>query len=427
LDDVAHPSLWLYRALVRLALPVAVPAIALRDRLTGKRRPSLAERLLRTVPPVPRECLWLQAVSVGEVELARRLVAELGRVRDAPPVLVTATTATGLALARRTLADAASVLPCPFDLPGPVRRLLDAASPRGLVLVETELWPEMLHQAGERGVPVAVVNARLSPTSYARYRRVRTLLRPLLAPLTAVLARDESDAERFVALGVPAERVQAVGNVKYDLEPDTTPLEWEGRLREAAGERPVVVAGSTMDTEEPRVIDAVDRLADGGERPLLILAPRHPERFDAVAELLAARGLAVARRSSAASWPTSVDVLLLDTIGELGRAYRLGRAAFIGGSLVPTGGHNPLEPAVWGVPVVTGPHVFNFHEVYAEMTAAGAAVVVVDAAGLASVWGRWLAEPDAARRAGSRGRRVADANRGATARTVTALLEMIAP
>ncbi len=422
---MAHPSLWLYRVLVRLALPVAVPAIALRDRLTGKRRPPLAERLLRTVPPVPVGCLWLQAVSVGEVELARRLVAELDRVRDAPPVLVTATTATGLELARRTLAAATTVVACPLDLPGPVGRLLDAASPRGLVLVETELWPEMLHQAGVRNVPVAVVNARLSPASYARYRRARPLLRPLLEPLTKVLARDDSDAERFVALGVAADRVQVVGNVKYDLEPDPTPLEWEDRLREVAGRRPVLVAGSTMEGEESLVLDAVDRVADGGERPLLVLAPRHPERFDAVAGLLSARGLAVARRSSTVTWPANPDVLLLDTIGELGRAYRLGRAAFIGGSLVPTGGHNPLEPAVWGVPVATGPHVFNFHEVYAEMTAAGAAVVAEGADGLAEVWGRWVSEPDAARRAGARGRRVVEANRGATARTVAALMEMI--
>jgi 3-deoxy-D-manno-octulosonic-acid transferase len=416
----------LYRVLVRLALPLAVPAIALRDRLTGKRRPPVAERLLRTVPPVPPGGLWLQAVSVGEVEVARRLVAELGRVRGSPPVLVTATTATGLALARRTLATHATVLPCPLDLPGPVSRLLDAASPRGVVLVETELWPEMLYQAGVRQVPVAVVNARLSPDSFARYRRAIPLLRPLLEPLTKVLARDESDGERFVALGVPAERVEVAGNVKYDLEPDATPLEWEGRLDAVAGGRPVLVAGSTMDGEEQLVVDALDRLAVGGARPVLVLAPRHPERFDAVADLLAARGLTVARRSSA-TWPDDAGVLLLDTIGELSRAYRLGRAAFIGGSLVPTGGHNPLEPAVWGVPVATGPHVFNFHEVYAEMTAAGAAVVVDGAGGLAEAWGRWLAEPDAARRAGSRGRRVVEGNRGATARTVAALLEMIAP
>jgi 3-deoxy-D-manno-octulosonic-acid transferase len=295
------------------------------------------------------------------------------------------------------------------------------------VLVETELWPEMLHQARVRAVPVAVVNARLSPTSFTRYRRALPLLRPLLEPLTRVLARDESDAERFVSLGVAAERVKVVGNVKYDLEPDPTPLEWEGRLRSLAGDGAVVVAGSTMEGEEELVVEAVRRLEGVDDRPLLVLAPRHPERFDAVAEMLHRRGITAARRSESGPWPDDAEVLLLDTIGELGRAYRLGRAAFIGGSLVPTGGHNPLEPAVWGVPVATGPHVFNFREVYAEMTAAGGAVVVEDAGGLAAVLSRWISEPDAARRAGARGRRVVEANRGATERTVTALLEMIAP
>jgi 3-deoxy-D-manno-octulosonic-acid transferase len=241
-----------------------------------------------------------------------------------------------------------------------------------------------------------------------------------------VLARDESDAERFVALGVAADRVRVVGNVKYDLEPDATPLEWEGRLRSLAGGRPVVVAGSTMEGEEQLVVEAVRRLQGVDDRPLLVLAPRHPERFDSVAEMLRRRGVTIARRSDSGPWPDDAEVLLLDTIGELGRAYRLGSAAFIGGSLVPTGGHNPLEPAVWGVPVATGSHVFNFGEVYAEMTAAGGAVVVEDADGLAAVWSRWLSEPDAARRAGARGRRVVEGNRGATGRTVAALLEMTA-
>ena len=427
MGDVAHPGLWLYRLLVHLALPFAVPAIGLRDRLTGKQRPPLADRLMRRVRGAPADCLWIQAVSVGEVEVARRVIAELRRLAAVPPLLVTSTTATGLALARRTLAEHATVLPCPVDLPGPVTRLLDATSPCGLVLVETELWPEMLHQAGLRGVPVAVINARLSHASFGRYRRIGGMLAGMLSPVSLILARDTSDAEKFAALGIPEDRVRVTGNIKYDLEPDPTPLEWEPWVRDVAGDRPILVAGSTMEGEEALVMAAVRRMAAGGEAPFVILAPRHPERFDAVAATLEHDGFRVARRSVREARPSEADLLLLDTIGELGRAYRLARGAFVGGSLVPTGGHNPLEPAVWGVPVVTGPHVFNFREVYAEMTAAGAAVVVDDAAGLAQEWARWLVEPDAARRAGARGRRVVEANRGATERTVVALGEMIAP
>ncbi len=420
---MAPPSLWLYRLLVAGALPLVVPALALADRVRDKRRPSLASRLARRPPALPRGGLWLQAVSVGEVELARRLLVELS-ARDSTPVLLTATTATGLELARRTLEGRATVMPCPLDLPGAVRRVLEAACPAALALVETELWPEMLHQAGRRRVPVAVVNARLSEGAFVRYRRVRWPLRSLLEPVTRVLARSPADAERFAALGVPAPRLVVTGNVKYDLDADRTPLPWVDRLRELARGRPVVVAGSTMAGEEELVTDAVARLRRSGLDPFLVLAPRHPERFDVVARGLAEEGLAVARRSQPED-PAGADMLLLDTIGELGRAYRFAAAAFVGGSLAPTGGHNPLEPAVWGVPVLTGPHVHNFAEVYDALLAAGAARVVGDAGSLAGALGEWLVDETARRRAGAAGQGVVAANRGALRRTVDELLALM--
>jgi 3-deoxy-D-manno-octulosonic-acid transferase len=317
------------------------------------------------------------------------------------------------------------VLPCPLDLPGPVGRVLAAAEPRLVVLVETELWPELLHQAGRRGVAVAVVNGRLSDASAAHYRRVRGLLAPLLEPLTLVLVRDRTDADRFAAIGVPGERITVAGNVKYDLEPDPTPLEWAGRLAELAAGRPVVVAGSTMEGEEAMVLEAAAGAARRAGPPFLVLAPRHPERFDAVARLLAERGLAIARRSALDDAPARCDALLLDSIGELARVYHHAALAFIGGSLVATGGHNPLEPAAWAVPVLSGPHVFNFREVYHELVAAGGARLVADGAGLEAAIGDWLANPEAARQAGMAGRAVIEANRGATASTVDALLSLI--
>jgi 3-deoxy-D-manno-octulosonic-acid transferase len=338
---------------------------------------------------------------------------------------VTATTATGLELARRVLPEGVRVLPCPLDLPGAVGRMLDAARPRLLVLVETELWPELLRQAARRGVPVAVANGRLSDASFAGYRRLGAVLSPLLEPLSLVLVRDVGDEARFVGLGVPASRVRVAGNVKYDIEPDERPLPWEDRVSALAGGRPVVVAGSTMEGEEGPVLDALRGVAVGDGVPFLVLAPRHPERFDQVATLLVDRGVPVARRSVPPQGDERAEVFLLDTIGELGRAYRLGSVAYLGGSLVGTGGHNPLEPAAWGVPVLSGPHVHNFREVYDELVAAGGARLVAGPDELGSALREWLEHPEAARKAGEAGLRVVEANRGATARTVDALLRLI--
>ena len=422
---MASASLWIYRLLLGGLLPIALPAIKLRQWLAGKSRPRFRDRLGRSVPELPKDGIWIQAVSVGEVEVARGLVAELEERAPELPIFLTATTATGLDLARRTLGDRLPVFPCPIDLPGPVSRVFEVARPRLLVLVETELWPEMLHQAGLREVPVAVINARLSPGSFAGYRRIAGRLRKLLAPLAMVLARTEADAERFAGLNVPRERIVVSGNVKYDLQADQRPLEWEEEIRRVAGDRSILVAGSTMEGEEAQILDAMADLDANGSTPFLILAPRHPERFDTVAQLLADRGLVSSRRSSGDAIPSDADAFLIDTIGELARSYRLATLAFIGGSLVPTGGHNPLEPAVWGVPVLSGPHVFNFDEVYDEMTQAGGARLVEDGAELRVAMAAWLDEPDFAIAAGNAGREVVERNRGATARTVSALVELV--
>jgi 3-deoxy-D-manno-octulosonic-acid transferase len=414
---VRRLTLWLYRLLAAVVVPLAIPLVAARDRMTGKTRPAWSDRFVCHPPAVPPGGLWIHAVSVGEVEIARRVLDALREHLGELPVTVTATTATGLALARKTLADRAVVAPCPLDLPGPVGRFFTAVDPRALVLVETELWPEMLHQAGVRGTPVAVVNARLAERSFRAYRRVRALLRPLLEPLTLVLARDDGDADRFAALGIARDRIRVTGNVKYDLARDERPLPWAADLPRLAGGRPVVVAGSTMDAEEAAVLAALAMLPSSAAPPFLVLAPRHPERCDGVVRLLHERGLAVLRRSE---WSpgvgTAADVLLIDTIGELARAYGLAEIAFIGGSLVSTGGHNPLEAAAWGVPVLSGPHVANFEEVYRELVGAGGARLVAGAEALAGELAELLADPERRRRMGAAGRAVVDRNGGATER-----------
>lgn len=239
-----------------------------------------------------------------------------------------------------------------------------------------------------------------------------------------MLARSRADAERFAALGVASSSIRVAGNIKYDLEPDPEPLPWSEAVQRAAGERSVVVAGSTMEGEEEVILEAASRCAASGRPVFLIMAPRHPERFDAVAEMVSKRSLGLIRRSSGEAPNADTSVFLIDTIGELARAYRLAAAAFIGGSLVPTGGHNPLEPAVWGVPVLSGPHVHNFQEVYHEMTAAGAAVIIDGVDGLTDAMLEWLDKPRSAGVAGAAGRAVVEANRGATARTAAALIEL---
>lgn len=401
-----------------ILVPIAIPVLALRDRLVGKTRPPWSERFAWHLPDIEKDSLWIHAVSVGEVEVARRLITELGREGPAGPIVVTSTTATGLALARKNLGDRVTILPTPLDLPGPVGRVFDAIEPRVLVLIETELWPEMLHQAARRGIPVVVINARLSDASFRRYRRVKRGLRPLLRPVSLILTRDQTDAQRFTDLGIEDDRVTVGGNVKYDLEVDRRPLEWGDEIATYAAGRPVIIAGSTLEGEEQQVLDAVEtsKGADG-RRPLLILAPRHPERFETVAHLVSERGLTFVRHSHLPEGiGAGIDVFLLDTIGELARSFQYGAVAFIGGSLVPSGGHNPLEPAVWGVPVLSGPWISNFEEVYREMVAAGGVRLVADAPELGVALHQWLSAPEKARQAGEAGRRAVEKNRGATAR-----------
>jgi 3-deoxy-D-manno-octulosonic-acid transferase len=406
------------------SLPLMAPFLLVADRRRGKKRPPWAQRLGRRLPEIPRRGVWVQAVSVGEVAVARPLVAELRRRRPDLPTILSATTSTGLAMATGAhLADV--TLPFPVDLPGPVRRLMNAADPRLVVLVETELWPELLAACGSRGIPVALVNARVSDRSFAGYRAIRSILRPLLQPVTLALAQTEQDAERLTEIGLPAERVRVTGNVKFDATPAGAPPRALEELRRLAGGRPVVVAGSTMTGEDDQVVDAIVRLP-AERRPFLLLAPRHPERSSDVLQSAAASGLSAVRRTLIAQAPASCGVVVLDTVGELAALYRLADVAFIGGSLVATGGHNPIEPARFGVPVLTGPHVRNFAAVYQDFVAAGAAKIVHSAQELADAMGAWLADPARARAAGEAGLRLLERHAGATARTVDALEPFLA-
>jgi 3-deoxy-D-manno-octulosonic-acid transferase len=343
-------------------------------------------------------------------------------------VVLTTVTPTGQAVARRVLGSSpADVTYLPFDLGLPVRRFLDAYTPRALVLIEGDLWPLLLERAKRRALPVMVVNGRVSDRGFARLRRLGRWVRPVLGPVDVYGVQTERDRERLVALGVAADKVRVTGNLKFESpEPPALP-EVEAAVRRLAAGRPVLVAGSTMEGEEAAVLDALSRV--GADRALLVLAPRHPERATTVEEMLASRRLESARRSRldpSAGDGSRADVLLLDTLGELASLYRLAAGVFIGGTLAATGGHNPLEPARFAAPIAAGPSMENFAEIAALLDARHAWRRVADADALAAVWSSWLDDPAAARALGERAASLLAENRGALERTLQLLGPLLA-
>jgi 3-deoxy-D-manno-octulosonic-acid transferase len=415
--------MWLlYQAAVALGLVLGGPILLL---LRGRHYlATLPGRLSLGMPaPPPASPLWIHAVSVGEVGVA----ATLARAFPADlPLLVTTITPTGQARARALFAGRATVAYLPFELGFAVRRFLRRYRPRSLVLVEGDLWPLLLHEARRRGVEAVVVNGRVSDRSFPRLSRLRRFLGPLFDPVSHFAMQTREDRARLLALGVDDARVEVTGNLKYETPaPAPTPA-LDAEIVELAARRPILVAGSTMAGEEELVLDAFAQ-SGGGARALLLLAPRHPERFAEVAALLARGGLDWIRRSQlpapAGSRPA---VVLLDTLGELASVYRLSTAAFIGGTLVPKGGHNPLEAARWGKPIAVGASMENFREMAEHFDRARAWARVDGARGLASAWALWLDDPSTADRLGERAQVLIDENRGALARTLGLLAPLLA-
>jgi 3-deoxy-D-manno-octulosonic-acid transferase len=406
-----------------LALALASPWWLWQMARTGKYREGLSERLGRApgrlLRPGRQGSVWVHAVSVGEVLAVSRLVEELGRALPGVTVCVSTTTRTGQALARARF-GAERVFYLPLDFAFAMRAWLMFLRPALVVLAESEFWPRMLVECRRIGVPVAVVNARVSDRSWPRYRRLRGLWRPLLASLTLVLAQSERDAERLRALGAVGAR--AAGNLKYDIRVGSpAPVVAELRARLAPGVR-VVVCGSTLAGEEELLLDALPVV-----EIVTILAPRHPERFDAVARLLSLRGLRFERRSEwAGEALTPGTVVLLDSVGELASVYSLATVAVLGGGFLWPGGHNPLEPAQFGVPVVMGTQYANFREVV-EALQREQAVVISDPAGVRTTLAKLLADDDRRRAIGERGRRVFEQQAGATALALAALLAIVQP
>ncbi len=386
--------------------------------------PTLIAR--RLLPPERGFCadVWIQGVSVGEVELAHTLALALRRARPGLPLLVTSSTPAGVELLSRRFRELdppARLQPFPLDLPVSVRRLLDSASPRLLVLMETELWPVLLRAAGRRGLPVLVANGRLSERSARRIRAAGRLFRAPLQALSAVAARTPEDAERFAAAGVPAGRIVLAGDMKYDRPLPDEPAFGE-EVRALAAGRPVVVAGSIAPEELDLAVSLPRLLAARGAGAFFLLAPRRPESWDEAAGKAATAGLRVARRSDPGR-DGAADVFLLDTIGELASAYRLGDVALLGGTFGTRGGHNVLEPLRAGLPVVLGPSHGNIR---ASVAAAGGAVIVVDdAEAAAGALARLLGDPGAREGAHAAANALFARHVGATDRTVRLALGLL--
>jgi 3-deoxy-D-manno-octulosonic-acid transferase len=437
----------LYSLLLAVALVLGMPWWLAR---MVRYRAGMGQRLGRVpaelLAAAGQQVVWVHAVSVGEVLAATRLVTELEAALGAGwVVVVSTTTATGQALARERF-GAARVFYYPLDFAWAVRAYLRVLQPKLLVLMESELWPRMLVECGRAGVPVAVVNARVSDRSFARGVRARAVWGRVLRRVDLFLAQSEEDARRLVEMGARAEAVRAIGNLKYDVQAAKASRVAE-LIREAAAGRPIVVAGSTVDDnkgirgewEEEAVIQAWEGRVRREIGALLVMAPRHPERFGEVEAIVmefcfakasdwgrdneSTPPCAMKPREDGA--PSRLEIVLLDTIGDLSAVYGVAEVAFIGGSLVRRGGHNPLEPAQFGVPVVMGPSFENFRDVVGKMMAEDGIRIVQDKDELEAALIELLTDREAARAMGERGRRVFEQQQGATGRAVAALAGLL--
>ncbi|HEX8148726.1 MAG TPA: 3-deoxy-D-manno-octulosonic acid transferase [Pyrinomonadaceae bacterium] len=427
---------FLYSILLGIGVLALLPRFLLDAARHGKYAAGLGERA-GSLPPLDaggRPVVWLHCVSVGEAQAARPLARALLKEYPGHALVVSTTTLTGQRVAREAFkGQAARVFYFPFDWAWSVRRALRALNPSVVLVMETELWPRFFRECGRRGVPVALVNGRVSEKSFGRYRAIRPFIRRVLADLSLAAVQTEGDAERLSALGVAPGRLRVTGNVKFDIEETPAlPLTEELRRRfRIGGDRPLVAAASTHAPEERVVLEAFKLLDSEAKRPRLLVAPRHPERFGEVAALLEASGLAWARRTDEPrESDKECDVILLDSIGELRAVYPLAEVVFVGGSVAPVGGHNVLEPALDARAVVTGPHTSNFKSVVAALLERDALVELPDAReprdaarALARAVGGLLGDEVRRRRTGERARAVLEENRGATARTV----ELLAP
>lgn len=407
----------IYTAVVYAILPAALARLHLRARREPGYGDHVAERFGRYGSrPAEKPTLWLHAVSVGETRAAEPLVRELLARYPDHRLVLTHMTPTGRRTGEELFGDRVTRAYLPYDYPGAVSRFLQHFAPRAGVLMETEIWPNLIHACSERAIPLYLVNARMSEKSYRGYARFARLVRDSLGRLRAVAAQSTSDAMRLQALG--AERVSVTGNLKFDVEPTAAQLELGAHFRASYGGRRVLLAASTREGEEGLLLDQLASLASAA---LLVIVPRHPQRFDEVAGILDKRRIAYTRRSGGVAATSETRVVLGDSMGEMAAYYAAADVAYIGGSLLPFGGQNLIEACAVGTPVVVGPHTYNFSEATQAAIDEGAALRVESAAALMKAVCRLLSDPDALLRMSTRGRDFTRAHQGATQRTLEVL------
>ncbi len=428
-----------YSFLLTVGFLLLLPRFVIDAFRSGKYVTGLRERLgkIPNFNSSERPLIWLHCVSVGETEAARPLVRELRERMPSHQLVVSTTTVTGQQLARRAFAqEAAAIFYFPIDWSWTVRRVLTALNPSLVLMMETELWPNLFRECGRRAIPVALINGRISPTSYRRYQRIRAFMRRVLSHVTLALMQTEEDALRIAAIGLARGRTRVIGNMKFDSAPLSradSDLASELRHRFAFDPvKPLIVAASTHHPEETVVLAAFKKITDRLPGARLLLAPRHPERFDEVAKLLDQSGLSWSRRTAAAS-PADADaaIVLLDSIGELRAAFQLADIAFMGGSLISHGGQNLLEPAAQGICVITGPHTHNFAAITQLLLAEDALIQIPhlpmaqSSDVLAEEITKLLADPLRQQLIGERASAVCNQNRGATQRTAELLVNLL--
>ncbi len=403
-----------------------VPIILLRLLWRSLRAPAYRRRWLERFGIFPSfsvdQSLWIHAVSVGEVQAAERLVRRLLESYPELPLVITTTTPTGSDRVGTLFGDSVLHVYVPYDIPVILKGFIRRARPCLLVMMETEIWPNMLAVCEKRGIPTILANARLSTKSAAKYAKWPEFTRDTFGRIGLVAAQSRADAERFVQLGVAQDRISVTGSMKFDAKLPASLLERSEVLRREWGDRPVWVAASTQEGEDELVLAAHRHICAAVPGALLILVPRHPERFDKVYVLCKRGGLNCVRRSSGDNCGADVEVFLGDTMGELSMFLAAADTAFVGGSLIKRGGQNVLEPAALGKPVVFGPHMYNFASISELLLEQDAARVVTDAEGLAQVIGQWLTDASERSRVGENGRRVVEENQGAMER-LFALIE----
>ena len=414
---------WLYSLLVYVLLPVVLAFFFYRSISDPRYRRGLRERLGYPGCQPPPGSIWVHAASVGEAIAAIPVIREILTSMANRAVMVTTMTPTGAERIRVAFGDSVYRCYLPYDAPHLVKRFLSRISPGMLIILETELWPNLIHTCYRHNVPVVLANARMSEGSARGYARFRFLSRPLFSELDWVAAQAAPDAERFCQLGVPQERITVIGSIKYDVAIADRDRQEARRLRDAIGRgRPVWIGASTHEGEDELLLEAHERLLQRVPGALLVLVPRHPERFEGVFSMIQGRGLSAARRSVRDD-PADASAYLADTMGELLMLLGVADVVFMGGSLIERGGHNPLEAAAWSLPVLTGPHVFNFASVFAQLSENNGAQEVRTVSEIVSALSALLLHEDARYSMGRNANAVVAANRGALEKLVAGITE----